>query len=196
MSRPYFITIPKSILETDIVKGILDNNPEIDIYKGNVIYPTRVDRFMLDFEYYCNENNPKDIDLAKTYYHKTYNSNYIYNFYMNKLMKDKYNAELKLESGGGYTGYTASIYIDDDYKYAYFYTINIYKHKKAKKYFDNQKAFFINIYRIPYNTLKIYMYQDTYHARFIQYPRGFEFTCDTNKKWSRLRRKSKNQLVR
>ena len=69
MSRPYFITIPKSILETDCVKEVLNKNPEIDLYKGNIIYPTRMDRFMLDFDYYCKENGIKNIEFAKQYYH-------------------------------------------------------------------------------------------------------------------------------
>ena len=107
-------------------------------------------------------------------------------------MKDRFNAHLSCESGGGSFGYTYWLYIDDNYEYAYFYTINIYKSTKAKKDFDNQKAFFINVYRIPYSTFNIFLSQNKYEARFIQWPRGFEFTCDSNKKWIRLRRRHRN----
>lgn len=195
MSRPYFINIPKDLLGTDYSQEIIKNH-NIDIYKGNIVYPKRMDRFMLDFNYWIEKNNLKGTEEDKNLYHKTFNSNYVKNVYMKKFMEDNYNASIKFESGGGRMGYTYLTYIDEDFKYAYFYTLNLFKHKKAKKYFDGQKAFFINVYRIPYSIFKIFLYQDKYEARFIQYSRGFEFTCDTNKKWIRLRKKSKNVLNR
>lgn len=197
MSRPYFIHIPKDVLYTDQCQEILQKNPNIDLYKENIVYPKRVDRFMLTFDYWMEQFHPIEKDLTnyiesyKKTYHHTFNSNYIYNIYMKQYMKDRFNACMSYASGGGYYGYTYNVYIDDNYEYAYFYTINIYKSKRAKRDFDGEKAFFINVYKIPYSVFKLYLYQDKYDARFIQWPRGFEFTCDSNKKWIRLRRRNK-----
>lgn len=197
MSRPYFIHIPKDVLYTDQCQEILQKNPNIDLYKENIVYPKRVDRFMLTFDYWLEQFNLIEKDLTnyiesyKKTYHHTFNSNYIYNIYIKQYMKDRFNAYLSYSSGGGYYGYTYELYIDDNYEYAYFYTINIYKSKKAKRDFDGEKAFFINVYQIPYSVFNLYLYQDKYDARFIQWPRGFEFTCDSNKKWIRLRNRNK-----
>ena len=190
MSRPYFIHIPQDLLYTDYSQEIIRKN-NIDIYKGNTVYPKRMDRFMLDFDYYVQKNGLTGNDLDKEHYHKIFNSNYVHSVFMKKFMENKYNATMQYQCGGGRRGYTYFVYIDDDYNYVYFYTLNLFKHKKAKQDFGGQKAFFINVYRIPYKVFDIFLYQDKYEARFIQYARGFEFTCDTEQKWNRLRKGNK-----
>lgn len=178
MSRPRFIRIPKDILENPEVQNKIKAN-KIDIWHNEYIYPKREWRWMLDFNDWLDRNE----DLFKYYtdeqlvekYKNEMNCNSVMSKYINEYIKMNHNAELRFESGGGKGGYTFCLYVNEDYTKVYFFTMNRYKHKKACKDFFGVKAFFINIYSIPYALFSLLMYQDKYNFRFLQKATGFKF---------------------
>ena len=187
MSRPRFIRIPKEILNNPENQKIIQEN-NIDIWHGEYVYPKREWRWMLDFNDWLKRNE----DLFKHYtdeqlvekYKNEMNCNSVMSKYISNYIKMNHNAELQCESGGCKGGYTFYIYVNEDYTKAYFFTMNVFKRKRACEDFFGAKAFFINIYSIPYALFKMLMNQDKYEFCFWQKPTGFLYNIDlSSSKW-------------
>lgn len=185
MSRPYFIRLPKSVINPDF---------KIDYYHDVYPYPKREEILYLDYDKWLELTNNKDSEANKIYF-KSCNLNSIKKDIIDILLKIKYNALQTLESGGGEGGYTMNLYIDNNhFSKVYFYTVNSYKRTKACKDFGGQKYFYINIYSIPYNLFKMLRNQNEYKFRFIQKPSGFVFNLNkANNKWCDWKTSWKNR---
>lgn len=164
MSRPYFIRLPKSVINYKY---------DIQYYHEYYPYPKRMNRIFVDYDYY--KNNIENI--SKEEYQSKLSINYLKKNFIDKFIKENYNAEQSYESAGGlYSGYRMNLYISNDYKYVYFYTMNLYKRKHAIRDYDDAKGYFLNIYRLDYKLFEMLQWQDEYEFIFYQKPSRFIYT--------------------
>ena len=162
-NRLHRLPISTDILSLEECQEIIKGNKDIHIYHERYIYPRRVDRFTIDV------NN---CECSIEEYDKMFNKNYIMEHFIPQFMEKNFNASIAQKT---IKKYNYKIFVDEKLNYAYFYTINIYKRTKAKKYFDNHKAFFINVYQIPYKIFDMFELQDNAYYLFNQTPSGFKF---------------------
>ena len=168
MSYPYFIRLPR----------YYDKNLNfLHIYHNEYVHPRRVDRFMITREWWLNYNNlPETIENCQIY-HKTMNCNSVRNL-LDKYIEDKFHATPINIYGKNHQVF--NLYINLQTNKLFFYTLNLYKHHKAIQDFENDKAFFINIYSIDDEILKVLEYYDDYNFKLIQLPKGFKYTLNKN----------------
>lgn len=166
MSRPYFIRLPKEVI-----------NPDYKIYYNREVYPypNRVMIIRLDYDVWLKMTNHIDSKESEEEFKRVMNANDIQKTLISPFIQSNYNAIQILESTG-LRGYDSNLYIDKNNEYVYFYTMERYKRKRAIKYFDNKKFFLINIYRLPYLLFKMLKDNEkNYKFLFWQYPKGFKY---------------------
>lgn len=181
MSKRYFFKVPNSIVPY-INKDRIPNN----LYNGNWIVSTLVDKIMYDFDTW-KENADLDLtyfDSEVAKYNSIVNANWLAKEFIPNLMKSIYDAEWNNVSVGGEHGVNIRAYYSCKDNCYYVYTMNRWKRSSSLYKNEMGKCYFICIYKIPAEMFyNIYGEQNKYEFYISQYPTGikFDFLNDTEK---------------
>lgn len=168
MSNFDFIRLPKELIQ---------ENYEKIKYRGQTVRPERLDKFVVDYEEWIKRFELPDDKKSKEIWRMSISSKNIQVSFISPLIKSKYNAELSFVCGGmDKGGCTYVAYIDDKFKYIYFYTMNRWK-RIYEKYYR------VIIYRVPYELYDMLSCQNIYETFLQQNSSGFKFKIMTHKQF-------------